>query len=384
MNRKLKQRLQDYPEINDLKKRAKGRVPHVSWEYLNCGTGDERGVLRNEEGLAQVTLLPRFMKGYQEPELSTTLFGRRYDAPFGVAPIGLTGLIWPRAEHILATMANQYRIPYCLSTVATQTPEEIGPLVGDMGWFQLYPPREEALRTDLLKRAKDSGFHTLVVTADVPTPSRRERMSRAGLQMPPRLTPHFIVQGILHPQWSLETLKMGLPSLRTMEKYADSKEMAGLASFVRKKIGGTLSWDYLKEVREQWQGDLVIKGLLHPADAEKAIEIGVEGIQVSNHGGRQFNGAPAAIEALAPMVEQVDGRVPVLFDSGVRSGLDIVRALALGADFVFLGRAFMYGVAAFGNEGGNHVAEILRADLINNMLQLGVSTIEEVKALEPG
>jgi len=154
MNAALKQRLQDYPAIDDLKKRAKGRIPHLSWEYLNCGTGDERAVSRNEEALAQVTLLPRFMKGYQELELSTTLFGKRYDAPFGVAPIGLTGLIWPRAEHILAKMANQYRIPYCLSTVATQTPETIAPLVGEMGWFQLYPPREEALRADLLKRAK--------------------------------------------------------------------------------------------------------------------------------------------------------------------------------------------------------------------------------------
>lgn len=384
MNATLQQRLKDYPEINDLKKRAKTRIPHVSWEYLSCGTGDERAVLRNEEALAKVTLLPRFMKGYQEPELATTLFGKRYDAPFGVAPIGLTGLIWPRAEHILAQMAAKYRIPYCLSTVATQTPETIGPLVGDMGWFQLYPPREDALRADVLKRAKDSGFHTLVVTADVPAPSRRERVSRAGLQMPPRLTPSFIVQGILHPQWSLETLKIGLPSLKTMEKYADSKEMAGLASFVRKKIGGTLSWDYLKEVREQWDGELVLKGLLHPDDAEKAISIGVEGIQVSNHGARQFNGAPAAIEALAPIVQQVQGRAAVLFDSGVRSGLDIIRALALGADFVFLGRAFMYGVAAFGNQGGDHVAEILRADLINNMLQLGVSTIDEVKALQPG
>ncbi len=382
MKKQLKQRLQDYPTIDDLKKRAKGRIPHVSWEYLNCGTGDERGVLRNREGLAKVTLLPRFMKGYQEPDLKTTLFGKAYHAPFGVAPIGLTGLIWPQAENILAQMAQNYQIPYCLSTVATQTPEEIGPLAGDMGWFQLYPPREEALRTDLLKRAKASGFDTLVVTADVPTPSRRERMQRAGLQMPPRLTPRFIVQGILHPQWSLQTLKVGLPSLKTMEKYAESKDMAEVSTFVGKKIGGTLSWDYLKEVREQWQGDLVIKGLLHPDDAEKAIAIGVEGIQVSNHGARQFNGTPAAIEALPPIVEQVRGRVAVLFDSGIRSGLDIIRALALGADFVFLGRAFMYGVAAFGNEGGNHVAELLRADLANNMLQVGVSSIEEAKGLQ--
>lgn len=383
MNKKLQQRLQDYPAIDDLKKRAKTKIPHVSWEYLSCGTGDERAVLQNEEALAKVTLLPRFMKGYLQPELTTTLFGKTYDAPFGVAPIGLTGLMWPLAEHILAKMAAQYRIPYCLSTVATQTPEDIGPLVGDMGWFQLYPPRDKGLRTDLLKRAKDSGFHTLVVTADVPAPSRRERVSRAGLQMPPRITPRFIVQGMLHPRWSFETLKAGLPSLKTMEKYANSSNMAKVSGFVGQKLGGTLSWQYLKEVRDEWHGELVVKGLLHPDDAEKSIEIGVDGIQVSNHGARQFNGTPAAIDALGPIVEQVQGRASVLFDSGVRSGLDIIRALALGADFVFLGRAFMYGVAAFGQEGGAHVTEILRADLINNMLQLGVSSIDEVKALQP-
>lgn len=382
MNKKLKQRLQQYPAISDLKKRARGRIPHVSWEYLDGGTGDDRGLLRNREGLANVTLLPRFMKGRLVPKLETNLFGKSYQVPFGVAPIGLTGLIWPQAEKILATTAHKYGFPYCLSTVATQTPEIIGPLVGQMGWFQLYAPHEKAVRDDLLKRAKTSGFHTLVVTADVPAPSRRERMSRAGLQMPPRLTPRFIVQGMLHPHWSLGTLKEGLPSLKTLEKYAESKEMAGLATFVRKKIGGTLSWEYLKEVRDLWDGHLVIKGLLHPADAEKALEIGVDGIQVSNHGARQFDGTPAAIDALPPIVEQVNGRAAILFDSGIRSGLDIIRALALGADFVLLGRAFMFGVAAFGNDGGDHVTEILLADLKNNMLQLGVETIEEVKALQ--
>ncbi len=383
MNKKLKQRLQDYPAIEDLKKRAKTRIPHVSWAYLICGTGDEKAVLQNEEAFAKVSLLPRFMKGYLEADLTTTLLGKTYNAPFGVAPIGLTGLMWPRAENILAKMAADYRIPYCLSTVATQTPEDIGPLAGDMGWFQLYPPREKALRSDLLKRAKTSGFQTLVVTADVPAPSRRERASRAGLRMPPRITPHFILQGIRHPQWSLETLKAGLPSLKTMEKYTQSSDMAKVTGFVGAKLGGTLSWEYLKEVRDEWEGDIIIKGLLHPEDAEKAIEVGVDGIQVSNHGARQFNGTPAAIDALEPIVEQVQGRVAVLFDSGVRSGLDIVRALAVGADFVFLGRAFIYGVAAFGQEGGAHVTEILRADLISNMLQLGVSTIDEVKALQP-
>lgn len=372
-------RLEQYPAIADLEGRARRRVPHVAWEYLTMGTGDDRALARNREKLADITFLPRLLKGPLEPDMHTTLFGQRYNAPFGVAPVGLTGLIWPRAEQILAQTAVKYHIPYCLSTVATQTPETIGPLVGEMGWFQLYPPRETAVRRDLLQRVWDSGFKTLLVTADVPGPSRRERASRAGLRMPPRITPNLLWQGIRHPAWAAATLREGLPNLRTMEKYARSGETAELATFVRQKIGGTLSWGYLRELREEWQGHLLVKGLLHPADAEEAVAVGVDGIVVSNHGARQFDGAPAAIEALPAIVAQVRGRTHILFDSGVRSGLDIMRALALGAEFVLLGRPFMFGVAAFGDDGGNLAAEILLADLKTNMLQCGFATVAEIK-----
>ena len=329
-----------------------------------------------------VTLLPQFFKGQQTQYVETVLFGRTYQAPFGVAPVGLTGLMWPNAEKILAQTAVHYQFPFCLSTVATQTPETIGPLVGDMGWFQLYPPRKEEIRADLLKRARDNGFHTLVVTADVPAPSRRERASRAGLRMPPRITPAFVWQALTHPAWTAATLRNGLPRLQIVEKYAGAGSIGETSAFVGRNFGGTLSWEYLQAVREAWDGPLIVKGLLHPADAERAIAIGVDGIGVSNHGGRQFDGAPAAIEALPRMVNVVNGRVKVLFDSGIRTGLDVIRALALGADFVLLGRAFMYGVAAFGEAGGVHVAEILLAELKANMAQLGVTTMEEVKRLQ--
>ena len=373
--------LMDYPAIEDLERKAKKRIPHVAWEYLCTGTGREDLIQKNLDAFKNISITPQFCKGAINPKINLNLLGRSYNAPFGVAPIGLTGLMWPRAEVILAKTAKKYKIPFSLSTLATETPETVGPHMGDMGWFQLYPPREKELRNILLKRAKDQGFHTLIVTADVPIPSRRERTKRANLSTPPKITPGFIWQGITHPAWSINTIKNGLPSLRTIADYSEFNTMMSVGTFVKDQMGGNLSWEYCKELREEWDGPLIVKGLLHPADAEKAIAIGADGIVVSNHGARQFDGAPTSIEALPEIVNAVKGRIAILFDSGVRSGLDVLRALYLGADFVLLGRAFLYGVAALGKYGGDHVAEILTGDLKNNMIQLGITSLKELKEI---
>ena len=373
--------MQQYPCIADLRARARRRIPHVAWEYLDCGTGDEVGLARNLQRLGEVTLVPRFMRGDLDPQVATRLFGQSYKAPFGVAPIGICGLMWPRAESMLASAAARYSIPYCLSTVATQTPETIGAVVNGMGWFQLYPPRQRELRSELLKRARDSGFKTLVVTADVPAPGRRERTIRAGMRVPPRITPSFVWQALCHPRWTANLLRAGLPTLKMMEPYAKSASMRDVVAFVEEHMGCGVSWDYLEQVRAEWDGPLVIKGILHPADAQRALEVGVNGIQVSNHGARQLDAAPASIELLPAVARQVGGKASILFDSGVRCGLDIARALALGADFVMLGRAFVYGVAALGARGADHAVEILLAELKNTMAQLGVSTVEELQSL---
>jgi len=369
--------LNRYPAIVDLAERARRRIPHVAWEYLEAGTGRESLTRRNIEAFDAITFQPQFCKGPLQPDTTTTLFGRDYAAPFGIAPVGLTGLMWPRIECYLAETARTYGIPYTLSTVATETPETVGPLVGEMGWFQLYPPKDAQLRKALLQRAWDAGFHTLLVTADVPMASRRERTKRAGLQMPPKITPKLLWQGITHPAWSLATLRRGLPRLRTIEAYTDYRDMKFVSGYVGNRLGGTLDWDYCRTLKEEWPGPVVLKGILHPADAERAVEIGLDGVLVSNHGGRQFDGAPAAIEALPAIVRAVGKDTTILFDSGVRTGLDILRALALGADFVLLGRAFVYGVAALGRYGGHHVAEILLDDLRNNMVQLGVERVKD-------
>ena len=371
-----------YPRISDLSRKAKRRIPHVAWEYLSSGTGDETLLKRNKTAFDAIQFKPRFCKGAFEAVTKTTLFGQDYEAPLGIAPVGLTGLLWPKVEFHLAATAKRFQIPYTLSTVATETPEMVGPLVGDMGWFQLYPPKDADLRNSLLQRAKDAGFNVLVVTADVPMASRRERSKKAGLTMPPIITPKLLWQGLTHPTWTYHTLRHGLPRLRTVEKYTQNNDMKFVSGFVGNRLGGTLDWHYCEELKKLWGGPVVLKGILHPDDAKKALDIGLDGIYVSNHGARQFNGSVTAIDALPAIVKTIQGKVPILFDSGVRTGLDAMRALHLGADFVLAGRPFIYGVAALGKFGGDHVANILIDDLKNNMVQLGVGNLAELRKAE--
>ena len=367
-----------FPSIAYLRRCARRRIPHFAWEYIDSGTGADECVRRNREALSAVTLIPQYMKGEFEPDISTTLFGIRYAAPLGVSPVGLTGLMWPQAEQILARTAAKYRFPYSLSTAATEAPETIGPLVDGMGWFQLYPPRRAEIRRDLLIRARDAGFTTLLVTIDVPIASRRERQVHAGVSVPPKISPLMLYRCAVRPAWTLATLRAGRPRFRGLEKYLDGRNMQQMLSFIGEELGGSFGWDYLQAVRDEWDGPMVIKGVLDVAQAERAVTLGLEGVMVSNHGGRQFDGAPAAISVLPGIARAVGDRAKILFDSGVRGGLDIARALALGADFVMLGRAFMFGVAALGRRGGDHAAEILIQDLKNNMTQLGCATLAEL------
>jgi L-lactate dehydrogenase (cytochrome) len=379
---KLTKYANTYPRIADLAQKAKKRIPNVAWAYLDSGTGDESLLHQNQQAFEAIRFLPQYCKGSLAADVETNLFGQTYSAPIGMAPVGLTGLMWPRVEHYLAATAQRMQIPYCLSTVATETPETVGQHVGDMGWFQLYPPKDKTVRDSLLQRAKDSGFKVLVVTADVPMASRRERSKKAGLSVPPKITSKLLWQGFTHPIWSYHTLKRGLPRLRTVEHYTNNTDMKFVSGFVGNRLGGTLDWGYCQELKETWKGPVVLKGILHPDDAKKAIEIGLDGIYVSNHGARQFNGAITAIEALPGIVDVVKGKIPILFDSGIRSGLDAMRALYLGADFVLAGRPFIYGVAALGKYGGDHVAHILIDDLKNNMVQLGVRNVEELREMK--
>ncbi|MEM8705425.1 MAG: alpha-hydroxy acid oxidase [Actinomycetota bacterium] len=372
-----------FPAIDDLERRAKRRIPHFGWEYLASGTGDESAMHRNRTAMLDVELLPQLMKGVIDPATTTELFGVEHVAPIGVAPLGMSGLIWPGADLALARAAQATRFPHVLSTVATTAPEDVGPIAGDMGWFQLYPPREVPLRESLLDRVAASGYRTLVITADVPAGSRRERQRKAHIRVPPKITPRLMWQSVTHPAWSLAVLRHGIPRFRTVEQYMQGTGLAAAAGFVGASLGGSLSFDYVAEVRERWDGNIVVKGILDPADARRSIDVGADAIWVSNHGGRQLEASPAAISCLPAIAEKIAGDVPVLFDSGVRSGADVARAISLGADFVFAGRPFYFGLGALGEKGAGHAYEILRDGLVNVMHQTGCTTVAELRDRRP-
>ncbi|MBS1303835.1 alpha-hydroxy acid oxidase [Loktanella sp. SALINAS62] len=365
-----------YPAIADLKARARRRIPHFVWEYLDSATGDEATLARNRAALDAVLLRPSILHGEFTPDLSVTVMGRTYPLPFGIAPVGMSGLVWPDAECLLARTAATAGIPYGLSTVATRTPEDVAPHLGDDGWFQIYPPRDPDIRADMLRRARAAGFGTLVLTVDVPVASRRERQTRGGLTNPPRLTPRLAAQAARCPAWLAGIRRTGMPRMRLIDSYADAATALPSTAHAGYLLRTSPDWDYLRQIRDAWDGALVVKGVLDPDDAAPLQQAGVDAIWISNHAGRQFAAAPATASVVPAMRAATD--LPLIVDSGIAGGLDILRMIALGADFVMLGRAFHYGLAALGEPGAAHVIDILRADLIANMGQLGTHRLSDV------
>ena len=366
-----------YPAIADLRARARTRIPRFVWEYLDSGTGVEATRNRNRRGLDRVGLMPSVLHGEFAPDLTTTLMGTAMPLPFGIAPVGMSGLMWPDAERLLARAAAQLGIPYTISTVATQSPEDVAGDLGAHGWFQMYPPRDEDIRRDMLERARKAGFETLVLTVDVPVASRRERQTRSGLTNPPRLTPRLLAQVALRPAWAYGMAQRGMPHMRMLDAYTNAAtNNLPVTAHVGYLLRTSPDWDYVKWLRDAWAGPFVVKGVLRAQDAERLEGLGVDAVWVSNHAGRQFDAAPASIEAL-PAIRAATG-LPLIFDSGIEGGLDILRAMALGADFVMLGRAWHYALGALGAKGPEHLAHILKADLISNMGQLGARTLRDL------
>lgn len=367
---------QRYPALSDLRAKARKRMPWFVFEYLDSATGDERTQVRNRSQLDAVQLMPSILHGEQDVDLSVDLFGQQYALPFGVSPVGMSGLFWPNAERILARAATQHCIPYGLSTVASRTPEDVSDCIDGNGWFQVYPPRDPDIRADMLKRARDAGFTTLVLTVDVPVASRRERQVRSGLTSPPRLTPRLMTQVARCPVWAMGMARMGMPRMRLIDSYADAVTGLSSTEHAGYLLRTSPDWSYLQALRDAWDGPLVVKGVMDARDVKPLEAAGVDGIWVSNHAGRQFDAAPASIDVLPKIRAQTS--LPVIFDSGIEGGLDICRALALGADFVMMGRAWHYALGALGRCGPDHLVDILRRDLVANMGQMGVRRPNEL------
>lgn len=368
---------QAYPGIDDLRIKAKSRIPRFAFEYLDGGCNEDVNLHRNTRELSEVQLKPYYLNNYGGTDASTTLFGKKYSAPFGVAPVGLQGLIWPDSPNILAKAAKAHNLPFILSTVTTSGIEEIAEITDGEFWYQLYHPAEDILQKDIIRRLKDVDCDVLVILADVPSFGFRPRDIRNGLAMPPRMNFKNILQVMGKPSWAIQTLLHGVPSFATLKPYLPKGlDMKQLGAFMDRTFSGRLNEERIAIIRDQWKGKLVIKGIASSEDAQMAVKLGVDGIIVSNHGGRQLDSGESAIKSLIDLISFKE-KLTVMMDSGIRSGSDIARALAVGADFTFLGRTFMYSVAALGNAGGQHAMAILKRQLIQVMEQVCCERIED-------
>ncbi len=361
----------NYPSIDDLRTKAQKRIPKFAFEYLDGGCNEDVNLYKNTAEVREIELMPFYLNQHKGSSLQTELFGHTYDAPFGIAPVGLQGLIWPNSPEILAKAALQHNIPFVLSTVTTSNIERISELTEGKAWFQLYHPAENSLRDDILKRLDAAKYPVLVILADVPSFGYRPRDIRNGLAMPPKMTLRNMLQIMGKPNWALRTLYHGQPSFATMKRYMPKGlDMQQLGLFMNHTFSGRLSEERVSQIRDKWKGKLVMKGVASEQDTEMAVKLGLDGIIVSNHGGRQLDAGQSSIKSLEPMVKNYKGKIKIMMDSGLRSGPDVARALASGADFTFMGRSFMYGVAALGNEGGNHTISILKTQLRQVMEQI--------------
>lgn len=370
----------DYPAIDDLINKAKKRIPRFAFEYLDGGCNEDVNLRKNTDELRQVELAPYYLSEHTGSDLRTELFGHTYDAPFGISPIGLQGLVWPNAPEILAAAAFQHNIPFILSTVSTSSIERIAEITEGKAWFQLYHPAENTLRDDILKRLDAVECPVLVLLSDVPSFGFRPRDIRNGLAMPPKMSVKNILQIMTRPEWAFRTLYHGTPGFATLKPYMPKGlNMGQLGQFMNKTFSGRLNPEKIAPIRDKWKGKIVLKGLATEADVELAIKLGLDGVIVSNHGGRQIDAGQSAIKSLDPIVQKYKGQIKIMMDSGVRSGPDVARTLASGAEFAFLGRSFMYSVAALGNEGGNHMISMLKTQLQQVMEQVCCAKVEDLQ-----
>ena len=368
-----------YPSVDDLRSRAKAKIPKFAFEYLDGGCNNDVNLKKNTSRIRDVELKPKYLVDYTPPNLKTELFGHEYDAPFGISPVGLQGLMWPKSPEILAKAAFDHNIPFVLSTVTTASIESISEITEGRAWFQLYHPTEERVTKDLLKRAEAAHCPVLVILADVPSFGYRPRDIRNGLSMPPKMTVSNILSAMKRPHWALNTLINGQPSFEILKPYMQKNlNLNQLAKFMDATFSGRLNEDKIKRIRDLWKGKLVLKGAESIYDVEKAYQLGLDGVIISNHGGRQVDVGQATIDSLNSIVPLYKDKIKVMMDSGIRGGADVARVMASGADFSFMGRTFMYGVSALGKKGGDHTIAMLKTQLTQVMEQMSCAEVNDL------
>ncbi len=362
--------------IDDLRRLAQRRIPRFAFDLVDGGAEDESNLRRNVGAFDDIRLTPRYLVDASSIDTRVELFGHRFDVPFGMAPIGMLNAFWPDADRTLARLCAAKNMPYVASAAASTTLEELAEAAAGNGWFQLYASSDEAVSEGLVARAEAAGYDVMMVTVDVPAPGKRDRDIRNQLSVPFKITPEVVLELLTHPTWSLATLRHGKPNIAN---YADLLQNATSYADVQKTlISANYTWEHLARLRDRWRGRLLVKGVMHPEDAVRCAEVGCDGVVVSNHGGRQVAFGPASIDVLPSIARAVGGRVKVGLDSGIRRGADMIRAKALGADFVLTGRAMAFGVGAFGAEGAERAFDLLQLELERALGQLGTTRFDAV------
>ena len=369
----------ELPSVDHLIKRAKKRMPGFAYDYLAGGCFTEVNLKRNTSDIREIQLKPWYLRDYVGASQETELFGKTYASPFGIAPVGLQGLMWPRSCEYLAQAAADHNIPFTLSTVSTASIETVSKITNGEFWFQLYHPAENDLRDKLLERAWEAGCKTLVILADTPTFAYRPKEIRNGLSIPPRMGLRNVLQMCASPKWTFGQLIAGKPEFQTMKPYIPKGlNMKHLGMFMNQTFSGRLTEAKISAIRDRWQGNIVVKGIVNPEDAELAIKLGMDGLIASNHGGRQLDRGQSTIKPFQELVANFKGKIKLMLDSGIRSGADVASVLATGADFTFLGRTPMYGVCAKGKYGGHHTIEMLKKQVQQVMEQVGCEKVEDL------
>ena len=368
--------------IGDYRELALRRLPRFLFEYIDGGSYSETTLRRNVSDLQDIALRQRVLRDVSNIDLSTTLFGRKSALPVALAPIGLAGMNARRGEVQAARATAAFGVPFTLSTVSACPIQEVAAGSSEPFWFQLYMIRDRAFMKDLLARAAEAGCPALVFTVDMPVPGSRYRDLRSGLAGAPGLAGDLrrIWQAVQRPAWAWDVGVNGRPHAlgNVAPVLGDGSGLEDFFAWMRDNFDPTVTWSDLEWVRDQWKGPLIIKGVLDPEDARAAVDLGADGVVVSNHGGRQLDGALSSARALPAIAEAVQGRVTVLADGGVRSGLDVVRMLALGADGVLIGRAWAYALAARGEAGVTHVLNLLAAEMTVAMALSGVTSVDAI------